>query len=1324
MSIDRENKVDYHSISAEAIQEIIEQARTEPIAIIGMDCRFPGRANSPETYWRLLHDGVDAIAEIPAHRWDVESYYDSNPDLPGKMYTNKGGFLDEVDKFDPLFFSISPLEAANMDPQQRLLLEVSYSALENAGQPIEKLKGSKTGVFVGICFDDYSKLSNNSGNPEQIDAYTSIGNAKSIAAGRLSYVFGFQGPNVSLDTSCSSSLLAIHLACQSLRSRESDLALAGGVNLMLSPEVTIGFCKLKALSPNGRCKTFDATADGYARGEGCGIVVLKRLSDAIANSDRIHAIIRASAANHDGQSNGLTAPNGLAQAAVISQALENAKVKPAQIQYVEAHGTATSLGDPIEVLALGKVFGKDKSKQNPLVIGSVKTNFGHLEGAAGVASLIKVVLSLQHKEIPPHLNFKEPNPYIPWNELPIVVPTELTPWHSDGQPRLAGVSSFGMSGTNAHIVLQEAPTFAPSSNSRPWQLLVVSAKTSSALDRATANLAEYLKQNPAIKIADVAYTLQVGRQAFKHRRMLVCKNSDDAATALQSLDPKRVFTCFQKSKEKSVVFMFSGQGTQHTNMGLELYQTEPVFRAQVERCSEVLQPLIGLDLREVLYPDAPSEEATQRLQKTAITQPALFVFEYALAKLWMKWGVHPQAMLGHSIGEYVAACLAGVFSLEDALSLVAARGQLMQQMPEGTMLAVALPEEKVQSLIEGWAKADNQEAQLSLAAINGPSQCVVSGSTKTVKAFHNQLLEQGVTCRCLNTSHAFHSFMTEPILEPFLEQVKKINLKPPQISFLSNVTGNWITQDEAIDPNYWTRHLRQAVRFADGVQQLLKKPERILLEVGSGQVLSKLAKQQTEMVDTLVLSSLPHFRPPKHIMSEGSEADQSLKLLLTTLGQLWLAGVPVDWSGFHSCEQRHRLPLPTYPFERQRYWINSLGIDNKQREFFDDKAQSKQVALLHSRPSNLQDTYVAPRNTLERLLVDILQENLGSEPIGIYDNFFELGGDSLLAIELGFRLSKTFQVRLNQSQLIETPTVAMLASIVEKTRISHQPTASSLVEIQPSGSKRPLFCIHPAGGNVFCYLNLARYLDSDQPIYGLEDPNLYDEEKSFNFQEKARYYIEQIQTVQSNGPYLLAGYSYGGNMAFEMAIQLKKQGQEVTLLAMLDSLPPVSYKNIALDDTKLLAAIWHMIGLMFDKQPRKWYEELQKVDVEQQLEYVLKQIQMDERGIALPESFLHTKALKVAMNNFRELHYNVPNEIYQGQLTYFWAKEKIPDSLNNLLNYQIPDDLLGDGWNKLSSKPTKTYYVPGHHFTMLNEPYFQVLAEQLKECLEQVQVCP
>jgi len=620
---------------------------------------------------------------------------------------------------------------------------------------------------------------------------------------------------------------------------ECDLALAGGITITVPHKAGYLYQKEGIASPDGHCRAFDIKAEGTIMGNGVGIVVLKRLKDALADGDRIHAVIKGSAINNDGSGKVcFTAPSVGGQAKVIAEAQAIAGVEPETITYIESHGTGTALGDPIEISALKKVFGASTQKKGFCAIGSVKTNVGHLNSASGVAGLIKTVLALKHKMIPPSLHFEQPNPEIDFANSPFYVNTKLSEWKTDGTPRRTGVSSFGIGGTNAHVVLEEAPPHQPSGKSRPWQLLVLSAKTSSALETATANLTEHLKQHPALNPADVAYTLQVGRRAFDHRRMVVCQDLDDAVKALESLDPQRVFTHYQKPCHRSVVFMFSGQGAQYVNMVQELYQVEPTFREQVDICSDILKAHLGLDLRHVLYPSQEqTEQAQQQLQQTAITQPALFVIEYALAKLWMQWGVRPAAMIGHSIGEYVAATVAGVFSLEDALALVTTRGQLMQQLPSGSMLAVPLPETEVQSLLG---------RTLSLAAINGPSSCVVSGSKDAVEALQNQLASQGVDCRRLHTSHAFHSQMMEPILEPFTERVKQVSLKPPQIPYLSNVTGTWITAQEATAPSYWARHLRQTVRFAEGLQELLKEPAQILLEVGPGWTLSKLTRRHPD----------------------------------------------------------------------------------------------------------------------------------------------------------------------------------------------------------------------------------------------------------------------------------------------------------------------------------------------------------------------------------------------------------------------------------------------------------------------------------------------
>ena len=1299
--------------------EAVEAAKTEPIAIIGMDCQFP-QANHAEGYWQLLQNGIDAVTEIPSERWDISQYYDPDPSQPGKMYARHGAFLDQVDRFDPHFFGISPLEAIGMDPQQRLLLEVSYHALENAGQSPEQLKGSKTGVFVGICFDDYGKLSFKGGNLANIDAYTSLGNSKSIAVGRLSYLFGFTGPALSLDTSCSSSLLAIHLACQSLRNRESHLALAGGVNLMLSPEVSIGFSKLRALSSNGRCKTFDASADGYVRGEGCGMVVLKRLSDALADGDRILALIRGSAANQDGRSNGLTAPNGLAQESVIAQALAEARVHPHQIQYVEAHGTGTSLGDPLEVLAVNQALCEQRSSDNPLYMGSVKTNFGHLEGAAGVAGLMKVVLALQHQEIPPHLHLETPNPHIPWEKIPLRIPQKSTPWLTNGDSRYAGVSSFGMSGTNVHIILGEAKPPESSDLSRPHQLFVLSAKTPSALETATQNLREYLKSNSNLKLADVAYTLSKGRQGYPYRKMLVASNEQELVSGLLSQNSSDIQEDSTKNNSPSIVFMFSGQGSQYVNMGLDLYQTEPLFRQQIDHCAEVLQPLIGKDLRQILYPSTSTPAIAEQLRQTEITQCALFVVEYALAQLFMSWGVKPVALVGHSIGEYVAGCISGVFSLEDALFLVAQRGQLMQQMPPGQMLALMTDESTVRSLIEDFTVAQEQEQEvLSLAVINSSSQCVVSGESSILETFQKYCKTKGLMGRLLNTSHGFHSHMMNPIVMEFVKQVQKISLQSPKIPYLSNVTGTWIKKEEALDPHYWGRHLRSCVRFADNLQELSENPDYFLLEIGPGNTLSRLAQRQKIKHPNQILASLPQSLP----QDTARHNYPSLKYLLNTLGKLWLQGININWDKFYEGQNRQILSLPSYPFERQRYWIDTESpLPEIQTPTPSTSTSFKIPVGSQKRLSTLTSSYIAPSSPVERQITNILEEALGIQPIGIEDNFFELGGDSLLAIQIVSRLSQDFKVKLNQSQLMETPTIAKLASLIEGNddgNDSENLSLSPLIKIREvSSSKPPLFLIHPASGSAFSYLDFSKYLELNQCIYGIEDPGLHHNLKPQSFADKARFYVEMIRSIQPHGPYNIAGYSYGGNMALEMAIQLSKEEQEVAFLGMLDSFPPSAYEDIFIDDTRLLAALWHMTGLIFDKQPRDWLAELKKVKANQQIKYVVRQLLEDPTGITLPKTFVQESTLMVAMNNFRQLHNYKPQESYTGQITYFWAEEKIPTSLSRLLNYQIPDDLINDGWGKLATQPIKTYLVPGHHFTMFNPSNLPTLAQQFQRALK------
>ncbi len=895
-----------------------ESESLEGIAVVGMAGRFPGAANVQQ-FWQNLRDGVESISfferEQLAGSVDPALLDDAN-------YVRANGVLEEIEMFDAEFFGFSPREAEMTDPQQRLFLECAWEALEDTGYDAEQFDGL-IGVYAGAGLSTYL-LNHVLQRPELFDALSAvnlqIGNTQDYVPTRVSYKLNLKGPSISVNTACSSSLVAIHVACQSLLDHHCDLALAGGVGIHTPQQVGYLYVENGIGSPDGHCRPFDAAANGTVNGNGLGIVALKRLADAVADGDTIRAVILGSAVNNDGSAKiGFTAPSIDGQATVIAEALAVAEVHPESIGYVEAHGTGTSLGDPIELSALNQVFRSKTTRTGFCGIGSVKSNIGHLDEAAGVAGFIKTVLALQHQSIPPSLHYKRPNPEIDFAGSPFFPCAELLPWQpSNDAPRRAGVSSFGIGGTNAHVVLEEPPPAADSGTSRAWQIVPLSAKTSSALEAATAKLADFLKDNPGVNLADVAYTLQRGRRAFDHRRFVLCREVDDAVRSLRSGDPARVVTGDGNVRPRPVAFMFPGQGSQYVNMGREFYGAEPVFTECFDRCADLLLPHVDLDLRTVVYPvgdDAPTGGG--RIDQTAIAQPALFVVEYALAQLWMSWGVDPQAMIGHSIGEYVAACLSGVMPLEDALMLVAARGKLMQQMPAGAMSAVALGEEQLQPLLQSAHERNGNSKKsgstLSLAASNAPEMCVVSGPIGDVERFESELSARSIAFRRLKTSHAFHSEMMQPVIGRFTELVQQLRLAEPKTPWLSNLTGGWITAQQATDPRYWADHLRHTVRFSQGVQKLVCQDDYILLEVGPGQSLSKLVKRQSRQT-----------APPVVLSTTGQPLDDTGRppQWLKSLGELWLAGCPVQWEALNAGQRRRRLPLPTYPFERQRYWID------------------------------------------------------------------------------------------------------------------------------------------------------------------------------------------------------------------------------------------------------------------------------------------------------------------------------------------------------------------------------------------------------------------
>jgi amino acid adenylation domain-containing protein len=873
------------------------------IAVVGLSGRFPG-ASGVEQLWANLCAGISSIARFSDEELAAAGV---PPELrQNPHHVPAGGVLDGVELFDAGFFGYSPREAELLDPQQRVFLECAWEALENAGYDARRLPGP-AGVFASLGFSHYLRQIFGSVDPAEVGGLQLLlGNDKDFLATRVSYKLDLTGPSMTVQTACSSSLVAVHLACRELLHGTCDLALAGGVSILLPQRAGYLYAEGSIASPDGCCRAFDAEARGSVSGSGVGIVVLKRLEDAVAHGDAIRAVILGSAVNNDGGSGkaGYTAPSVGGQAAVITAALETAGVDPATVSYVEAHGTGTALGDPVEVQALAQAFRRGGARERSCALGSVKTNLGHLDAAAGITGLIKTALALEHRVLPPSLGFAQPNPQIDFAAGPFHVQAEATVWERGATPRRAGVSSFGIGGTNAHAVLEEPPVAPPSESARPWHLLVLSARTPEALERKRAELADHLDRHPEIHPADAAYTLQLGRRPFSHRCIAVVRDATAAAAVLRGEAPGRLFARTAPETAPPVVFLFPGQGSQRPGMGAGLYRTEPVFRREVDRCCEILLPILGFDLREPLLAPADSEEAAGRLAATEVTQPALFVIEHALAHLWMEWGVRPQAQIGHSIGEYVAACLAGVVSLEDALALVAARGRLIASLPPGAMLAVSLPEADAAR----WA----EESRLAVAAVNAPDSCVLSGPVDAVEQLAARLSAEEIEHRRLPMSHAFHSPALEPVLERFREEVGRVGLQPPRLLWISNLSGTWIRPEEATDPGYWTRHLREAVRFADGVEELLRIPGRICLEVGPGRSLSTLVRRRLGRSDEgSVLASLP---------STG-EQDEEVRQIGEALGRLWLAGAEINWPAVHAHEARRRVPLPAYPFERQRYWI-------------------------------------------------------------------------------------------------------------------------------------------------------------------------------------------------------------------------------------------------------------------------------------------------------------------------------------------------------------------------------------------------------------------
>ncbi len=1022
------------------------------IAIIGMAARFPGAANVKQ-FWRNLHDGVESLtlfSDAELRSSGVDPALIANPD-----YVKAKPILEDTDSFDAAFFGFNPKEAEIMDPQHRIFLECAWEALENAGYDSEKYKGL-IGVYAGASMNSYllNLVANHSskGPPDYYQML--VGNEKDFLPTRVSYKLNLKGPSLNVQSACSTSLVAVHLACQGLLSGECDMVLAGGVSIQVPQRDGYLYQEGMIRSPDGRCRAFDARAQGTNFGEGVGVVVLKRLADAESDGDHIEAVIKGSAINNDGAYKvGYAAPSVDGQAKVIRAAQSVAEVEPDTLSYIEAHGTGTEIGDPIEIAALTKAFRASTQRKNFCAVGSVKTNFGHLDAAAGIAGLIKTALALKHKLLPASIHFERPNAKIDFDNSPFYVNAKLAQWPSGPTPRRAGVSSFGIGGTNAHVILEEGPIAEASGPARPWQLLVLSAKTTTALEAAARNLATHLRDHPDFTLADVAYTLQVGRRRFGHRRAVVCRDARNAVDMLESSDPKLVMTVHSEQEDRPVAFMFPGQGAQYVNMAVSLYREEAIFRKTVDECAQALVPHLEVDVREILFPEpAQTAAAERKITETYITQPTLFVIEYALAQLWLNWGIRPRAVIGHSLGEYVAACLAGVMTRDDALSLLAGRARLMQQLPPGGMLAVRLAAKDLKSLLD---------ARLSIAAVNTTALTVISGPYEALECLELELAERGVGYRRLPTSHAFHSDMMNPVLEPFAKLTEKIRLRPPQIGWVSCLTGDWITESQAIDPTYWVRQLRETVRFTEGVGKLLKDHQSALLEVGPGTSLANFAKQHPDRTkEHVVLSS----------SSSAREAGLDIESMLHSLGGLWLAGAAVDWQQVHGGEPRRRLPLPTYPFERQRYWIDTPTTADHEPENAASAADNGDLSNhrdieietgVSVMKSNLAESASSGQQIeLQSRLRAVLSELSGIEAAALDSsaNFAELGFDSLFLTQASGAIQRSFNVKVSFLQLLEDlSTIEALAAHLDRVMPREQKaeTESLIVASQPTTQKPP-----------------------------------------------------------------------------------------------------------------------------------------------------------------------------------------------------------------------------------------------------------------------------